>query len=130
MKNIFGIALFLLFTVTAAQAQYREFPKGKRGGDIIGSGDVRFEVVKSGSVASFYPIDKDGADIRKAPKQIEIDVLYIAEQSSYIYNPTLDKEGRYSVSIDPEKGLYYYFVKGTFDGKLVEFKEQMLVHGR
>ena len=130
MKNIFGIALFLLFTITAAHAQNREFPKGKLGGDIIGSGDVRFEVIKTSTVASFYPIDKDGNLIKKAPEQIEIDVLYLAEQTSFIYNPTIDNEGRYSVTLDPEKIVYYFFVKGTFNDKLVEFKEQMVTHGK
>ena len=131
MKNIFGIAFFLLFTVTAAQAQYKTFPKGKLGGDIIGNGEVRFEVITNGSVASFYPIDKDGNLItKKTPEQMEINVLYLAEQTSHIYNPTRDEQGRYSVTLDSEKIVYYYFIKGDFGGKTVEMKEEMALHGK
>jgi hypothetical protein len=129
MKNIFGIALFLILSVASAQAQYKTFPKGKLGGDIIGKGDVRVEVVSTSSSASFYPITADGSYIEKAPASIEINVLYLGHQASEIYTPEL-QDGHYTVALDADKIIYYYFVKGTFDNKLVEFKEQMVEYGK
>jgi hypothetical protein len=129
MKNIFGIALFLILSVANAQAQYKTFPKGNLGGDIIGKGDVRFEVVSTSSSASFYPIAPDGSLIEKGPTSLEINVLYLGHQASEIFNPEFI-DGHYTVGLDPEKIIYYYFVKGTFDNKLVEFKEQMVEYGK
>jgi hypothetical protein len=129
MKNIFGIALFLILSVASAQAQYKTFPKGNLGGDIIGKGDIRFEVVTTSSSASFYPIAPDGSLIANAPSSIEINVLYLGFLTSEIFNPEF-KDGHYTVGLDSDKIIYYYFVKGTFDNKVVEFKEQMVEHGK
>ncbi len=129
MKNLFGLVMLLLLTVGSVNGQYRTFTKGKNGGDIIGKDEVRWEVINAGQAITFYPINADGSAIKSKLKDVEIDVLYLGDSSSQIFHPE-STDGHYTVFVDSNRIIYYYFISATIDGKRHEMKEQMVVYGK
>lgn len=129
MKNLFGLAICLLLSF-AAQAQYKTFPKGKMNGDIIGKGDIRFEVVReSPTTVHLYPINTEGNALENAPKKLHVEVLFLDSHSSEISDPVL-KEGRYTVYQNPDRIINTFFINGDFGKEKLEMKEQMIEAGR
>lgn len=129
MKNIFGLIVLFLLAFSSTQAQNRQFPKGKHGGDIIGKQDVRFEVVNNGSTAYFYPVNAAGEAIENAPEKATINVLYLGETGGQTYEVEL-QEGRYAINLDPEKVVHVYGVNAQNGTQTIEMKEKMVEHGK
>ena len=129
MKNLFGLIVLFLLAFSTSQAQNRQFPKGKHGGDIIGKQDVRFEVVNSGSNAYFYPVNAAGDALESAPQTATISVTYLGDTSGETFQTTL-QEGRYSVTLNPEKTVHVYGVYATNGTQTIEMKEKMVEYGK
>lgn len=118
------IWVLALMVPTLLMAQGDQVRKGQRGGDLIGGEKQAYlEVVKTGSGASFYPVDQNGGMLRTMPVNASITMVAADALTQDVRENVALENGCFSVGAASfDYPVYMYAIKYQVNGEDVVLK--------
>lgn len=124
---LFAIAILVGFIApqfASAQNQNDKVPanstpgiiKGPHGGRVIGSDEIRFELIDNGTTVSFYPVNKNGQVISAVPTVANCTIYYADLSQHYKLDNVALTNGCFTITPPREYPMFLYAIETSFNG--------------
>ena len=93
-----------------------ESVKGPHGGMIIGSDNIRFEMVDNGTTVCYYPVNKSGQISNSVPTVATCTIVYADLSQHYQQTNVQLTNGCFTITPPRDYPMYLYAIETSFNG--------------